>query len=515
VHRQIGEAALKEQNEEQQQTQSQAQEQKPNAEDKKTFAGAKYFIAAAVASLCGMSIEMVASRVIAPFFGTSQFVWGVLIGIILLSMSIGSYLGGNLADKVKDFDKAIANILSWSGLAIVVIGLLKNILLATLSSLGIGAVIFSALILFGPVSVLLPMVTPLIIKSVQSRGGELGKNVGRISAVATCGSVIGVFATSFLLLPLIGNAWAIVALAIIVSVTALLFRWKSYLQIIAVVCSFVVMAYPISTAAIFQDTVEIDTMYGNYLIIDDGEVVMIYVAGGIESQKKHGSNELLSRYTQYYDLAFHYKDDITQALCLGGAGYVYPQYFVEQYPSASIDVVEIDPAMEDIARQYFGLQTGERLSSIIRDARSYLNHNEKTYDVIYGDAFKGNTPPYECLTYEATQEIHEALTDDGVYIANIISSRVARNSRLFQSYYNTLSAVFPNVDCFWATKDYRAPDETGNIILVATKGDPISDVSANPYLQDMLDTRLSTPETFDIPILTDDRAPVELYTFFY
>jgi spermidine synthase/MFS family permease len=486
------------------------------------------YLGVAVASFAGMAIEMAGARILAPFFGTSQIVWAALIGVILAAIAAGSYLGGRLADRLKNPRKTLAGILSIASLLICGIAFLKNLLLFAFSYLGIFGLLASTIALFGPVSILLPMLTPIAIKTIQSApkpqktqgeptfgAANLGENVGRVYAISTCGSIVGTFATSFIFIPLVGNAWILVILAACLALTALLFVWKHPLQLAAVVCSFAISFYPISAANLFTNAREIDTLYANYILIDDGTGVRLRVYGAIESMKPHDASDgdLVVEYLKYYDLAFHFKHNTKRALCIGGAGYVYPQYFVKTYPEANIDVVEIDPKMEKIARKYFGLETGPRLKSIIQDARSFLNRNTKKYDAIFGDAFKNSSPPYECLTREACKLISNSLTDDGVYIANIISSEEGADGRLFQSYLNTLRAVFPTVLTFRTFDEYKSGRV--NLILVGLKtSEPPLLVSPEPNLQKLLD-RNFTPKETKQRILTDDRSPVEYFTMFY
>jgi spermidine synthase len=354
------------------------------------------------------------------------------------------------------------------------------------------------------------MVTPIIIKMAVDKNGTVGRSSGRISAVSTAGSVLGVFLTSFVLIPFMGNSVIIIILAVVLAALALLYRIK-FLQIFAAAFSIILIIYPISISKFMPNAVEIDTQYGNYLIIDDGQKVQVITHNGIQSQKNKGSNELLSEYLKYYDLAYHFNPNIENTLCIGGAGYVYPQYFVEKYPTANIDVVEIDRKMEEIAKKYFGLQTSDRLRSVITDGRKFLNTNRKQYDAIYGDAFNSSTPPFELLTKEATEKVFAALTDDGVYIVNIVASETGINSGLLKSYYKTLAAVFPFVYTFRVT---GTGTELGNKILVAVKSPPQSLTGQDTYLQSMLSKHF-TAENNNYKILTDDCAPVDFYTAFY
>jgi spermidine synthase len=464
-----------------------------------------------------MAIEMAASRIFAPFFGTSLIVWASIIGVILGAMSLGSFFGGYIADKYDKHKKIIGNILSISALCIVFIAVIKNLLLSSLIHSNIIMVIMASILLFAPISALLCMITPIVLKILAINHDALGKTSGRLSAISTLGSIAGVFITSFVLIPLIGNAVTLIILAVILSAASFIFHRK-LLQITAAVLSILLVFYPISAKYVFKNSViEIDTLYGNYIITDNGSLVQLRSAQGIQSEKIKGDNTtLLSRYAQYYDLAFHFNEQTTDALCIGGAGFVYPQYFVEVYGNTNIDVVEIDPAMIKIAKKYFGLQLSDRLTAITKDGRSFLNKNTKKYDAIFGDAFNNLTPPYELLTIEATQKIYSALNDSGVYILNIISGETGQYEKVLKSVFATIAAVFGEdcVSAYRADLDWENLSKTmiSNKVIIATKKPQINLTNEDSYLNGMLSARF-TVEYNNYSVLTDDRASVDMIKF--
>ena len=196
---------------------------------------------------------------------------------------------------------------------------------------------------------------------------------------------------------------------------------------------------------------------------------------------------------------------------LGGAAYSYPKYFLKNYPEADIDVVEIDPAMTRLAKKYFNLPDNPRLGIFHEDARTFLNKTNNKYDVIYGDAFTSRlSVPYQLTTREAVQKMYHVLNDGGVALINMASAIEGERGKLLRAEYATYKSVFPQVFIFRV----RPTDgfKTQNIMLLALRSERApefksDDQELNGYLGRLWDREI----TADMPILTDDYAPVDYY----
>ena len=176
-----------------------------------------------------------------------------------------------------------------------------------------------------------------------------------------------------------------------------------------------------------------------------------------------------------------------------------------------MDVVEIDPDMTEIARKYFGLQENPRMNIIHQDGRIYLNGNAKKYDLIFIDAFNSfSSIPFQLTTIESVRKTFESLADDGAVFVNIISSIEGDKGKFFRAEYATYKDIFPNVYVF--ALNFPANGEAvQNLMLVATKADKPIDFSASPSLAKYSDKLWTRNIAEDVPILTDDFAPVEYY----
>jgi spermidine synthase len=215
---------------------------------------------------------------------------------------------------------------------------------------------------------------------------------------------------------------------------------------------------------------------------------------------------------RYYRLAEHFTPNFHSSLILGGAAYSYPKYFLEKYPQATIDVVEIDPELTQLAREYFRLKDDPRMKIIHEDGRTFLNRADQKYDVIYGDTFKSQyTLPWHLTTVEAAKETYNMLNNGGCVLLNIISSLDGNASMFLRAELATYRQVFPYVYVF-AVMDPEDMKVVQSTILVAVKSasEPAW-LNEDPELAGYLTHEVSGQLATDLPILTDELAPVDYY----
>jgi len=479
--------------------------------------------------VCGavvMIFELVGSRVLGPYFGTSTFVWTSLIGIILGSLSLGYYLGGKMADK-----KASLNILSFViFLSAIFIGftiLSKNSLLVFLQTnirdIRISSIIAS-LILFLPTSVLLGIISPYSTKLKLDNLNNSGSVVGNFSAISTAGSIFGTFLSGFYLIPRFGTNNLLIMLSIILILVSLAISTKQLIKIkLFTLMMVIVCGVTISNLNFMSQKngfIDIDTAYNRIWIYDykDTMTGKLVKQMGINNENHSSmfldSDELVNEYAKYYRLAKYFNPNFKKTLMIGGAGYSYPKDFLKKYPEATIDVVEIDPKVTELAKKYFNLKENPKLTIYHEDGRVYLNRTQEKYDVIFGDAFSSRySLPYQLTTKEAIQKKFDILNNQGIVILNIISSMEGEKSLFLRAEYVTYRSIFPQVFLF-PVRDFDNGEEVQNIILVALKSKDkqniafnSDDLELNGYLQHLWKKEIDT----NIPILTDDYAPVDYY----
>lgn len=469
-----------------------------------------------------MILELAGSRILAPYMGTSIFVWTSLIGIILGSLSAGYWWGGKIADSKPNF-KTFSRILTLAALATGLIVIIKEPVLtylSTISDVRIGGIL-AALILFSPASALLGMVSPFAAKLKIENVSTSGATIGQLYATSTLGSIFGTFLAGFYLISAVGNSNIIVILAITLLVLASIAHPKEYklkaLLFLFISAQFLSIRMESQVKA-NAGIIDLDTKYTRVQISktqykEKPSIFLITNPKEVQSGSfLDNPNELAFDYTKYYSLDEYFFPGFKTALMIGGGAYSYPKYFLANYKEKKIDVVEIDPKFTQIAYEYFGLKENSNLSIFHEDGRTYLNATQKKYDVIYMDAFRSfYSIPYHLTTQEAVKNIYGALNDSGVVLINTISSIEGNKGKFLRAEYETYKSVFPYVYILPVTSASNA-DQVQNIMLVATKTQKYQDTSRiNSQTAIFLKNLWRKPVPSDVPILTDDYAPVDQY----
>lgn len=468
----------------------------------------------------GMMLELVAARVLSPYVGSSNLIWTTIIGIMLISMSIGYSIGGKIADKKPDM-----NILSFlillGAFFTSLIPIFETVLVKTMSQISDNlvfiAIVTSALI-FGIPSFIVATVSPFAVKL---RDGEknhesVGKTSGRVSSLSTIGSIVGTFLAGFVLIPNLGVRTIILITTIILFLLAFIIYDKKDIKYVCsmIVILLVLLGLNYYGKVLFEksnpDIIEdVDSEYSRIWVKQIGNSQVSYKAmqvdTGTESYINEETNEMGARYLYFYDLFDYYNKDAMSTLMVGGAAYTYPTYYLNKYQDKTIDVSEIDDKMTELAVKDFGLDINNpRLTIYHQDGRSFLNYTKNKYDTILIDAFKGLNAPFELTTYEALTNAKNALNDNGMVITNILSSLEGEED--FIKYeYATYKKVFDDVKLFKVT-DAKA-EERQNLILVGFKGDKNINEEKYDEYEDFL-AREVTNFSSDREIVTDNYAPI-------
>ncbi len=467
----------------------------------------------------GMGLELIAARVLSPYVGSSNVVWTSIIGIILASMSLGYWIGGKKADKNANID-ILSNILLFAALATSLIPILETFIVKQFAGMIdnlIIAAILCAIIVFSIPSFILAMISPFAVKIKSKEDNEIGSLSGRISSLSTIGSIVGTFIMGFVLIPNIGVSNINIAVTLVLVVMAVLVREnrnkKNIYETIFLVCIMLILIilgkyiFKISNPDILLDT---DSQYSRIWVkqvsTDKTTYKTLQVDTGLESYINKETGEMGAKYLRFYDLFEYFNKDAKSTLLIGGAAYTYPMHYLQKYADKTIDVVEIDEKMTQIAEEQFGLNISEpRLKIYNQDGRSFLNYNENKYDTILIDAFKGVNAPFELTTYEALINAKNMLNDDGIVLTNIISSVDGKDSDFIKYEYSTYKAVFDDVKIFMVNNKDRNDEQ--NLILVGIKGNPEIDETKFQEYEKYLDMEVAEFET-DKQIVTDDFAPI-------
>lgn len=341
----------------------------------------------AVVFICGASLmilELVGSRLLAPYVGTSTIVWTSLIGIILGFLSLGYWWGGRLADRRAD-EKTLSFIIFLSAFFVFLIILINGNVLFLIRSLVSNlypASVMAAIILFATPSFLLGIVSPYAVKLKTNDIKTCGSAVGSLYAISTLGSIAGTFAAGFLLIPFLGTIKILYLITALLVFSSFLVFFKNSRVKIALIfffllCLFLLLSFYSPVKA--GNLIDVDTQYGRIWIYPskDSETsrpILRLTTDPYSVQSAmflDNDDNLVFKYCKYYRLAEHFNPEVKKGLMIGGAAYSYPKDFLKHYPNGELTVVEIDPGMTTLARKYFNLKDDPRLNIIHEDGRVF------------------------------------------------------------------------------------------------------------------------------------------------
>jgi spermidine synthase len=493
-----------------------------------------------VSGMASMSLEFAASRILIPVFGSSIYTWGSLIGVILTGLSLGYHIGGKLADKNPNFLK-LCLVIFTAGLYIIFIPFIAPTITSSFIQVVSNsqyASLFAVFTLLIAPTFLLGIVSPYAIKLATRRLAELGNVSGNLYSLSTIGSIVGTFLTVFILIPTFEINYIIFGLGVTLMVFSSLFGLARFPKVLTVFVVVVLLLFfpsiSLSSAGnvmVHTGTLvyEKETLYSHLDVIDYGNIRTLYLDGNIHSQMyKDKPEELFNTYTKYFHLGFLFNPNAKDVLFVGGGGFSGPKNFLSMYSDVRMDVVEIDSDVIKAARDYFNLpvDNGSRLMIYNDDARNFLSKTEKKYDLIILDAFSQNYVPFHLMTLEYFQLLDKKLTSDGVIISNNIGSMAGDRSDIVRAIYKTISQVFPSLYVF-PTEDN--PRNLQNIMLAALKTpteeyskEELRQLASNndrnnhnsstvladlDYSEHLYEAELKTS---DVPLLTDQFAPVEI-----
>jgi predicted membrane-bound spermidine synthase len=385
--------------------------------------------------------------------------------------------------------------------------------------------LIAALVLFAPASVFLGMVTPYAIRLKISTIETTGRTVGNLYALSTIGSIVGTFTAGFILVPFVGSVRTLYIIAGLLFVIALVLWPMRISQLnIAAVILFVLGIVASEYTRIYEyqtsELIDIDTQYSRVQVFKTIDPltqrpVRAYATDPFFAQSAmyFDSDELVFPYARYFDLVAHFEPQFRKTLLIGSGAYSYPKHYLRTFPNAQIVVVEIDPRVRDIAKQYFRLQDDPRMTTIDKDGRDHLNNAESgAYVAVLLDAFGSLfSVPYQLTTREAVEQMSRVLNDRGIVIANIGSSITGEAGHFVRAEIATYKTIFPQVMLFKVRSDKKDSD-LQNLILVALKSaQPVSLSSNDTQITELFPHLYRGPIEIDEPVLTDDLAPVEYY----
>jgi spermidine synthase len=467
-----------------------------------------------------LGAEIAAVRLLAPYFGASTIVWANTIGIVLVALSIGYWLGGRLADRHPHMrGLCLLALVAAALLALVPFAAdpLLDVAVEALDEISAGAFIGSLLAVLVLVAVpvlLLGAVSPYAIRLAVSKVEEAGTVAGRLYALSTAGSLAGTLVSALLLIPLVGTrrTFLIFALAIAVMAVWGLRPVRRYALAPAAIAALI--ALPVGTLKASADggrvihEAETEYQYARVIEYPDGHRTLELNEGQAQHSIYHPDTVLTGDvWDGHLVLGFAALDEPPRRVAiLGNAAGTTSRAYEEFFPDTRVDGVEIDGELSEIGREYFDMNN-PRLHLYHEDARPFLRRIDADYDQISVDAYRQPYIPFYLTTVEFFETVRDRLHEGGVLIVN--AGHPEGQDDLEKVLSATIGEVFPHV--------LRDPIEDTNTLIVASEA-PLSAGSLREATADLpaglrrtalaAATRLAPPlEGGDV--YTDDKAPVE------
>ncbi len=489
------------------------------------------------AGLTTLALEMSASRLLGNYFGTSNLVWASIIGLILIYLTAGYFLGGSWADRSPKFS-TLYQILIWSGVITALIPIIARPVLRlaadAFDALELGVLFGSfagVMILFSLPVTLLGTASPFAIRLALQDSRQAGSISGRIYAISTLGSFLGTFLPPLWWIPTLGTYRTFLVCSAILLITALIglgissgwrqvlrYAWTPIVPVLVLLIGL--KGHDKTTRGLIYET---ESAYNYIQVLQVGEYRFLRLneGQGIHSvyhptQRFFGGPWEQVLIAPFFNPPPYTTHSVREIAIVGLAAGTTALQASEVYPQVHIDGYEIDPRIIEVARQYFGM-TEPNLNVIIQDGRWGLATSPKQYQIISLDAYRPPYIPWHMTTVEFFQIVYEHLTPDGVAVLNV--GRGPQDRRLLERLSSTMRRIFPSVhvvdlpgtfnSLLFAT---RQPTRAENLRLNydLLRQDP----QTPPLLLETMELALANlqPTPPLGPIFTDDLAPVEQIT---
>ena len=489
-----------------------------------------------ITGACILVVEVVAVRVLSPYYGNTIFTVSSVISVILASLSLGYYIGGKFADRHPTL-KWFFTIIMFGGIILLALYFLGMILLPVLSvslPFATGPLYSSIIFYFFP-TLLLGMLSPFAVKlqSVEFPEQGIGSISGKIFFWSTLGSILGSLFSGFFLIPNFSIDYIFISTGLVLFILGfipLAFLGFTKKRLYQSVLSILVLT--------FLNIYVVEKVQSFYLYSKDGIYEKIHIYDGIEAgrparffQQDRSSSgamfldsniptDLVYEYTKYYSIYKIFKSDIQNILVIGGGAYSIPKALLTDLPNANIDVSEIEPSLYVLAQKYFDLVEDSRLQNFTTDGRLFLKSSNKKYDMIFSDVYYSLfSIPTHFTTKEFFTIVKDRLSEDGIFVGNLIGDLSRQSPSFIMSEIKTFKSVFPNT-YFFAVVSPESVD-VQNIIFVGYNSSKKINLDSdmvlgdqNPIISSLRD-KIINIDRFNLssyPVLTDNFSPTEYLT---
>jgi len=495
------------------------------------------YIAVFISGMTTLAIELSASRLLGSVFGTSNLVWANVIGLMLLYLTIGYFIGGRWADRYP-YPKTLYMIMLWASFLSALVPLVARPILqgaaravsGVEAGLALGS-FASVLILFAVPVTLLGCISPFAIRLAVQSPEEAGRVSGQIYAISTLGSLLGTFLPTLILIPELGTALTFLTFAGCLYIIAFIGLWSQngiktlfwlWMPVIIVFLAVIVLNGVLRPAPTNSTILYDDESAYNYIQVlrdSDGYINLRLNEGqGVHSRYHPDKYELAGTW-DYFLVAPYFNpsytmQDMDSLLVIGLAAGTIPRQYQHVYGNIHMDGVEIDPDIIHVGELFFDMNTEKMpsLTAYAEDGRYMLQKLSQQYDVVAIDAYRPPYIPWHLTTVEYFQEVKARLSENGVVAINV--GRTSTDRRLVDAMAATLSYVFPSVHAIDVPRSF-------NTILVATQSVTTTDNLFQNFntlppetpelLYKVIQSSLQNLVTIQPSgiIFTDDRAPIE------
>ncbi|MFC2020886.1 fused MFS/spermidine synthase [Chloroflexota bacterium] len=491
-----------------------------------------------IGSFCVMVIELIAARILAPYIGVSLYTWTSIIGVILMGIALGNYLGGKIADRYPSYLVLVA-IFSIGGLLTILI--LPALKIVTSGNwFDAMPVMWDFMLktscIFLLPAIVLSMVSPLVIKLTLADLGHTGGIVGTIYATSTAGAILGTFMTGFYFILWFGTSkivWLVGGVLILTGIIILIFwpggsKWRLSLRNLliwtAIIEVMLVYLFFLQARGNWEQTYTRESNYFTIQVQDYRTNMKRLLLDNLVHGYVHPEQPsvLVYGYEQIFREILDYiaeDNPAPKVLHLGGGSYTFPRFIDIVFRKSVNEVVEIDPVVTEVAYDELGLPQDTRIITYNQDARLFLIKRKPVdkYDIVIGDVFNDKSTPYHLTTLEFDSLVKSHMKEDGVYMINIVDNY--KEGRYMPSFIHTLNQVFRNVYLF-SRGETEENDAYSTFVILATDrhielndykqfitGGGTRKMVGTPYDENRLGEYLSERDPI---LLIDDHVPTDI-----
>ncbi len=421
-----------------------------------------------IAGAAVMILEVLGTRIVGPVFGVGLYVWTALLTITLAMLAVGYYVGGVVADR-QPYEQSLSKTLVLAASWIAVEPWLRAPVLLVAVHLGMKlGPVMAALILFGPPLMILGMAVPIAVRLLLNRVDEAGHRAGGVSALSTMGSLFGTVVGGFFLIPAFDNKLLMMGVALMLFLAGgipLLLRHRGPILMLFALLPLGFLASRPELPPDLAVPKRLQGPYGLVEVIHDSKRAVLFLRSdhSIIGAKSTINDASAFAFTHVLEAVRFLSPKPQSILQIGLGTGALPQALAGS--GIAVDVVEIDPNVDQLAREFFG-HTG---ATVIEDARTFLNAKGRPYDVIVHDAFAAGGNPEHLLSVEALAQAKRRLNAPGVLVLNMVGFVDGHNAEAAHVVARTLKALFPHVRAFRDGEGRHGGEDLGNIIFFASE----------------------------------------------